>query len=61
MSKEQKKMNKLQRKRRRRRIFFGLEVVVLLVLIGCLFVYAKLNDALGKIDIPRFRQMMICS
>ena len=51
MSKEQKKMNKLQRKRRRRRIFFGLEVVVLLVLIGCLFVYAKLNDALGKIDI----------
>lgn len=51
MSREQKRMKKVQRRRRRKRIFFAFEVVVLLVLIGCLFVYAKLNQTLDKINI----------
>lgn len=51
MNKEQRKKKKIQRRRRRGRIIFGLEVVILLVLVGCLFVYAKLNNALDKIDI----------
>lgn len=41
----------MQKRRRRKRIFFAFEVVVLLVLIGCLFVYAKLNESLDKINI----------
>lgn len=38
-----KKQRRIRRKRRRRRIFFALEILVLLLLVGCLFVYAKLN------------------
>ncbi|HIS26624.1 MAG TPA: LCP family protein [Candidatus Pullilachnospira intestinigallinarum] len=39
-----KKQRRIRRKRRRRRILFALEILVLLVLVGCLFVYAKLNS-----------------
>lgn len=39
-----KKQRRIRRKRRRRRIFFALEILVLLMLVGCLFVYAKLNS-----------------
>lgn len=39
-----KKQRRIRRKRRRRRIFFALEILVLLLLVGCLFVYAKLNS-----------------
>lgn len=36
-------------KRKRRRLIFGIELVVLLVLVGILFVYANINNKLGKI------------
>lgn len=39
-----KKQRRIRRKRRRRRILFALEILVLLMLVGCLFVYAKLNS-----------------
>lgn len=39
-----KKQKRIRRKRRRRRIIFALEIIVLLVLIGALFVYAKLGN-----------------
>ena len=38
-------------KRKRRRLIFGIELVVLLVLVGVLFVYANITNKLGKIDI----------
>lgn len=38
-----RKQLKIRKKRRRRRILFALEIIVLLVLVGCLFVYAKLG------------------
>jgi len=44
------KSSKLLKKRRRRRGLFIFEVIVLLVLIGGLIVYAKLNGALGRIS-----------
>ena len=37
-------------KRKRRRLIFGIELVVLLVLVGVLFVYANITNKLGKID-----------
>lgn len=37
------KQLRFRRKRRRRRIFFGLEILLLLVLVGVLFVFAKLG------------------
>lgn len=39
-----RKQKRIRRKRRRRRIIFALEIIVLLVLIGALFVYAKLGN-----------------
>ena len=39
-----KKQRRIRRKRRRRRILFALEILVLLMLVGGLFVYAKLNS-----------------
>ncbi len=39
-----RKQKRIRRKRRRRRIIFALEIIVLLVLIGVLFVYAKLGN-----------------
>ena len=39
-----KKQRRIRRKRRRRRILFALEILVMLMLVGCLFVYAKLNS-----------------
>ncbi len=38
-----KKQLKLRRKRRRRRIIFGLEIVILLVLVAGLFIFAKMG------------------
>lgn len=38
-----KKQKRLRAKRRRRRIIFGLEIVVLLILVGGLFVFAKMD------------------
>ena len=38
-----KKQKRLRRRRRRRRILFGLEIVLLLVLVGGLFVIAKMG------------------
>ena len=37
-------------KRKRRRLIFGIELAVLLVLVGVLFVYANITNKLGKID-----------
>lgn len=38
-----KKQLKLRRKRRKRRIIFGLEIVILLVLVAGLFIFAKMG------------------
>lgn len=38
-----KKQMKLRRKRRRRRVVFGLEIVILLILVAALFVFAKME------------------
>lgn len=47
-----KKQKRIRRRRRRRRIIFALEILVLLVLIGGLFVYAKLGNLdIVKIDL----------
>lgn len=46
-----KKQKRLRRKRRRRRILFGLEIVILLVLVGGLFVFAKM----GKLNIEELK------
>ena len=44
------KASKAYKRRKRRRILFGIELLILLVLISALFVYAKLNQQLDKID-----------
>lgn len=44
------KRSKNAAKRKRRRLLFGIELVVLLVLVGVLFVYANITNKLGKID-----------
>lgn len=38
-----KKQKRLRRRRRRRRIIFGLEIVILLILVGGLFLFAKMG------------------
>lgn len=42
--------SKSVRRRRRRRILFGLELFVLLILVGGLLIYAKVNEKMNKID-----------
>jgi len=49
MGKNNMKLSKQMKKRRRRRGLFIFEVIVLLVLIGGLIIYAKVNGALGRI------------
>lgn len=49
MERNNRKSSKERRKRRRIKIFI-FEIVFLLLLIGVLFVYAKLNGALGRIS-----------
>jgi LCP family protein required for cell wall assembly len=44
------KASKAYKRRKRRRILFGIELLVLLVLLSALFVYAKLNQKLDKIE-----------
>ena len=43
--------NKASARRRRRRVLFGLELFVLLLLVGGLLIYAKLNNSLDKMDL----------
>lgn len=50
MGKNDMKPSRLLKKKRRRRGLFIVEVIVLLVLIGALAVYAKLNGALDRIS-----------
>ena len=45
------KKNKSVRRRRKRRVLFGIELFVLLVLVGGLFIYAKVNEKMNKLDI----------
>lgn len=45
-------MSKMKKKKRHigRKILFGVEIVVLLLLVGALFVYAQINKKLDKLD-----------
>lgn len=45
------KKNKSVRRRRKRRVLFGIELFVLLILVGGLFIYAKVNEKMNKLDI----------
>lgn len=48
--KRSKKASKAYKRRRNRRIVFGIEVFVLLLLVGALFVYAQINGKLDKLN-----------
>lgn len=50
MAKKSNAKSKAMRRRRRRRRIFIFEVIILLLLIGGLFVYAQINDKLGKMQ-----------
>ena len=45
------KKNKSVRRRRKRRVLFGIELFVLLILVGGLFIYAKVNEKMNKLDL----------
>ncbi len=46
-------MSKMKKKKRHigRKILFGVEIVVLLLLVGALFVYAQINKKMDKLDV----------
>ena len=49
-----KKVNKKSRaykRRKRRRVLFGVEIFVLLILVGCLLVYSKAKGLLNSMKI----------
>lgn len=45
------KKNKSVRRRRKRRVLFGIELFVLLILVGGLFIYAKVNEKMNKLNL----------
>lgn len=50
MSKKNYKKSRKYKKMRRRKIFFGIEITVLLILSGILFVYAWINRSMDKMN-----------
>ena len=50
MSKKNYKKSRKYKKMRRRKIIFGIEITVLLILSGILFVYAWINRSMDKMN-----------
>ena len=50
MSKKNYKKSRKYKKMRRRKIIFGIEITVLLILSGILFVYARINRSMDKMN-----------
>ena len=52
------KMSKMKKKNRHigRKILFGVEILVLVLLVGALFVYAQINKKMDKLNLKRRRR-----